>query len=501
MWTANTCAACISSFILVADGPESAIPAWARGGRSDALVRAAGALLLALLAGCVRYAPRPLELAAHPAQYRARRLDDPRLLEWVAQWAARPSGVTWSDRQLALVALGLRADLARARGEWETAIAGERTAGVRPAPGVEGSVERAVSGSDGQSPWVISLAGLFGLELGGKRGARLQQARARTSIAEADLRTTAWRVAREAGDAAVALAAAEAELAQARREVDALADLQGRERARFQEAALSSAELARTGTEVQAARTGVAALRSEALSARAALAGALAVPLSAVDSVVVAPDAAPDCVTLTALGADSLAALALSRRPEIGRALAEYALAESGVRLEVARQYPDLDLGPGFIWDQGVHRWTLALVLPNLLGFRNRAAITEAERARTATASRVAQVQDDLLAEADAATARCRGAMLEVEAADSELAVSGRVAALADSAYRRGETSRLEPALANVSVVRAARLDHAARLRAVAAAAALRWSIGGWEPGGAARWPDPRRDRLEGDSR
>jgi len=458
-------------------------------------------VLLAALAGCVRYTPRPLELAAHPAEYRARRLDDPRLLDWVARWASRPSGTTWSDRQLALAALGLRADLVRARADWEAAIAGERTAGVRPAPGVQGSVERAVSGSDGQSPWVISLAGLFSLELGGKRGARLQHARARTSLVEADLRATAWRVARDAGDAAVALAGTEAELAQARREVDALADLEDRERARFQEAAVSSAELARTGTEVQAARTAAAALRSQALSARAALAGALAVPSAAVDSLVVAPDVTPDCAALTTLDADSLAALALSRRPEIGRALAEYALAESDVRLEVARQYPDLELGPGFIWDQGVHRWTLALALPNLLGFRNRAAIAEAERARTATAARVAQVQDELLAEADAASARCRGAILEVEAADSELAVSATVAALAERAYRRGETSRLEPALANVSVVRAARLEHAARMRAVGAAAALRWSIGGWTPGGGARWPDPRRDRLEEDSR
>jgi outer membrane protein, heavy metal efflux system len=500
MWTANTSAACTSNFIRVARGPG---PASARGPgwHGGALARRAVPVLLAALVGCVRYTPRPLELAAHPAEYRARRLDDPRLLDWVARWDQRPVGPTWSDRQLALAALGLRAELARARGDWEAAIAGERTAGVRPAPGVEGSVERAVSGSDGQSPWVISLAGLFSVELGGKRGARLQHARARTSIAEADLRTTAWRVARDAGGAAVALALAEAELAQARREVDALADLEGRERARFQEAALSSAELARTATEVQGARTGVAALRSQALSARADLAGALAVPLSAVDSLVVVPEPMTDCTTLTALGADSLAALALSRRPEIGRALAEYALAESDVRLAVAQQYPELNLGPGFIFDQGVHRWTLALALPNLLGFRNRAAIAEAERARTAAASRVAQVQDELLAEADVATARCRGVILEVEAADSELAGSGRVAALADSAYRRGETSRLEPALANVAVVRAARLEHAAQLRAVAAAAALRWSIGDWVPGRAARWPDPRRDHPEEDSR
>ena len=109
----------------------------------------------------------------------------------------------------------------------------------------------------------------------------------------------------------------------------------------------------------------------------------------------------------------SLAALALTPRPEIGRALAEYAVAEAGLRGEVARQYPDLDLGPGFIWDQGVHRWTLALALPNLLKFRNRSAIDEAEAGRAAAAARVAELQDELLADAARRAVRCRGARLE----------------------------------------------------------------------------------------
>jgi cobalt-zinc-cadmium efflux system outer membrane protein len=495
MWIASTCAPYTNSFIPVADGRQAAASARLRH-------PAAALVVLVALSGCVRYVPQPIELTAHPAEYRSRRLDDPRLLDWVARWAPRPGGRRWSDRQLALAALGLRAELARSRAEWLAAVAGERSAGVRPPPGVEGSVERAVSGSEGRSPWVISLAGLFPLEPGGKRGARLQRARARAAIAEAELRFTAWRIARDAGAAAIGLAYSDADLAQARREIEALAEVEDRERARFQEASLSSAELARTGTEVQAARSAAAGTESEALSARAALAGILAVPLRALDSLVVVPERAPDCIALNAIGGDSLSVLALTRRPEIGRALADYALAESELRLEVARQYPELNLGPGFIWDQGVHRWTLALALPSLLGFRHRAAIREAERARAASAARVAEVQDALLAELETARARCSGATMELAAADSQVAVSARVEAVAEGAYRRGETSRLDPALASLSVVRAGRLQLAGRLRAGTAAAALRWSIGGWPAGDFARWPDPRRDQLmEGSAR
>jgi outer membrane protein, heavy metal efflux system len=453
-------------------------------------------VLVLLLAGCARYQPRPLDLATHPAEYRARRLDDPGLIAWVARWSPAPTPHRWTGRQLALAALGLRADLARARADWRAARAGERTAGKRPQPGAQGSVERAVSGSEGQSPWVVSLGALLNVELGGKRGARLQQARARAAVAEAELRLTAWRVTRETQAAAQRLAASQADLDAARREVGALAELEARERARYQEASLSSAELARTGTEVQAARADAAAAEAIALDARASLAGALAVPTRALDSLTVAVDSAAGCAALETIGPDSMATLALSARPEMGRALADYAVAESQVRLEVARQYPDLELGPGFIWDQGVHRWTLALALPNLLGFRNRAAIAEVEAARAAAGARVAETQELLLAEVGMAVSGCRGAVLERAAADSQVAVAARAASLAQAAYERGETSGLEPALAALAVARAERLRNAASTRLTGAGQALIAAAGNAASLSAERWPDPREDPL-----
>jgi outer membrane protein TolC len=454
-------------------------------------------IVVLLLVGCVRYQPRPLDLAAHPTEYRARRLDDPRLLAWVARWAPTPAPRRWTGRQLALAALGLRADLARARADWRAAQVGERTAARRPQPGVQGSVERAVSGSDGESPWVVSLGALLSVELGGKRGARLQQARARTAMAEAELRLTAWRVARETEAAAQRLSGTEIDLDAVRREVSALAELEARERARYQEASLSSAELARTGTEVQSARADAARAQAAVLDARAALAGALAMPPRAIDSLAVKVDSAPDCAALEPMGSDSIETLALTARPEMGRALAEYAAAESEVRLEVARHYPDLELGPGFIWDQGVHRWTLALALPNLLGLRNRAAITEAEARRAAAGARVAETQELLLADVAMAESGCRGAVLERTAADSQVVVAARAASLAQAAYERGETSGLEPALAALAVVRAERLRIAARTRATAAAQALIAAAGNPTTLTAERWPDPREDPLK----
>jgi outer membrane protein, heavy metal efflux system len=458
------------------------------------LSQAVPLLLTFAAADCARYRPQPVDPAAFPAQYRERRLDDAGLVAYVARWSEAPAPKLWSDRQLALAALMLRPDLARARAQWRTALAGERTAGARPQPGAQADVERAVSGNDRQSPWVVSLAGLLTLEPGGKRGARGQQARARTAQVESELRLTFWRAVEDTRMAALDAVLAAAELDGTQRELDAVGRVLAFERERFAEAALTSSELARTGAELQDARAAVASAERGVLDARARLAGLVGVPPPALDSVEVTASPAAGCEAADSLALDSLDAMALSHRAEVGQALAEYAGAEAALHLQVARQYPDLDLGPGFIWDQGVHRWTVALAAPALLAFRNRAPIAEAVAARSAAAARIAEVQDSILVQVGVSAAGCRGARLEQVGADSQVVAARRALSLAEAAYQRGETTRLDAALAELGVVRAERAGRAAERTLRSAAVALDDAVGVWRGVAGSRWPDPRED-------
>jgi outer membrane protein TolC len=468
-----------------------------RGGRvrRGGVRRVAAAWLALATAGCVRYVPQPIDPSVHAAAYRARRLDDSAVVAWVGRYGPAPQPGRWSARQLAVAALGTRADVARARADWRAARQGERRAGARPQPGVQTDVERAVSGDGGESPWVVSLAATLSVELGGKRGARLAQARARTAAVESDLRATAWGSILAVRDAVLTLMGAAQDLVLARTEVELLAGVDSLERARFNEGSLSGAEVARTRAEVQDAVVRSRSAETAALEARAVLAGVLAMPAQALESVTVVGGSG-DCARADSVGSDSLAALALLHRPEIGRTLAEYAGAEADLRLEVARQFPELDVGPGFIWDLGVHRWTLALALPNLLGFRNRGPIEEAVGLRAAAAARLMEAQDAILAEVDVAVARCRGTERERAAAVAQVSAADQAAKLARDAYGRGETSRLEPALAELAVARASRARWGAEARRWRADVALERALGEWadEPG--QRWPDPREPGL-----
>jgi len=451
------------------------------------VVFAAGAF-----AGCARYQPRPIDPAAHPREVRARRLDDPVLLNRVMPYAGRPDSTRWTDRQLAVAALLQRTELARGRAEWHTALAAVRTAGGRPQPGVESSVERRVGGRDEGAPWVVSLTALTTVELGGKRGARLLAARSRAAAAESRLALSAFGVAREVRIGAAALAAAAAGVEESRVELAALQRVARLERERYVEAALASSELARTASEVQDARAALAESERALLSARAALAGTLAVPVVAVENLEPLTASTAGCAWLDSVSVDSVAFAALRQRAEVTTALAGYTVAEADMRLEVARRHPDLEIGPGFIWDQGVHRWTLALALPSLLGFRNQGPLAEADAAREVAGLRVAETQDSVIAEVEAAAQECRGSRLALVAADSQVAAARAIVARARAAYDRGETASLEPARAELQLVRAEGIRSATARRLTMAGLTLETAAGDWHDGDGRPWPDPR---------
>jgi outer membrane protein TolC len=207
-----------------------------------------------------------------------------------------------------------------------------------------------------------------------------------------------------------------------------------------------------------------------------------------------APAPTAGCARIDSVGVDSLVVRALGRRAEVVTALADYAVSEADVRLEVARLHPDLEIGPGFIWDQGVNRWTLALALPALLGLRPRGALHEAEAARNVAAARVAEAQDSIVRQVETAVQGCRGVGLGVIAADSQVVAARALVERDRARYERGETARLEPARSELLLARAERGRRAAQRRLALAGITLEAATGQWPDAPDRPWPDPRAE-------
>jgi outer membrane protein TolC len=454
----------------------------------------AALLLSTTVVSCGRfqsYSPAPV---AEPSLngFVQRRLDDPALAQFLTAQNAGATATGWSPQQLALAALYFHPALREQAAAVDVARAAEVTAGTPPPLTLSAEVSRAARVDEGKStPWSVSLLAGLTFEMGGKRAARRARARAFTLASMLRLQAAGWQLgAVDAARAAVRALGADRALADADSEHTALAELATLVRARYGEGQVTLADVAQAETEAQRALVTAAEARRARTTARLALARALAVPLRAVDTLPLRADTGRACTAAAPASFDSLGTLALRQRYDLGEALADYAVAEGDLRVEIARQYPDLTIGPGIAWDQGVARWMLSLATPGILRKVNRGPIAESRARRVAEARRVATIQDSVLVAVDSAAAVCRDASREAEATAALVEASTRSLALAQGAYARGETGATEVAFARVAVLRAVRAQHAAAERALEAATALESVLGAW-PSGGPRWPGP----------
>ncbi len=434
------------------------------------------ALALLLSAACARYTPHPVDVESAPAAYRARTLDDPALRAALDSLGA-PEGRFWDAWMLAQAAWLLAPERGRMEAEVRAAEAEAVAQGARPGPGLNAESEIDFSGQDGSTPFALGLSGLFRFELGGKPGARIGRAEAAVLAARARLEEArAERV-----HAMRRLLIEQRALASLERSDDSLGVVGARvEQAlerRYQQGAVGGTELARFRGDRQADWALAAARRRRDSELLAGISGRLG---TAIPSFLPPPVPACDELwdPLPAL-LDSLGRVALTRRVTLARVLAEYQEAEGDVRLAAAETWPDIELGPGLLFDHGVGKWTIGFGLPSLP--RSAGAILRAAEARRAVAAaRVAEEQLAVLGEVREAALRCSAAARFSRALMEQNGAAYDRFLRARAAVDRAEAEPVSADLAMLEVARLARQYDEARVDEAVARADLERALGIW---------------------
>lgn len=418
------------------------------------------ALAFACLAGCARYHAKPLVAARVTADFEARSLVEPGLRRFLetngvcGDWPRR----VWDLDSLTLAAFYFSPELELARAQWNTTRAAMRTAGQRPNPTLSASPQYNVTTLT-PSPWVMGLNLDVPLETAGKRGHRLARARHLAEAAKLNIAATAWAVRARLRRALVDVYAA------SQQEQLLTAQQAAREQqvklleAQLAAGAVSPAEVTQERIALETTRLAVYDARRQWSESRVALAEAIGVPVSALDGVEISfagLDRVPPEV-------DSPTARrqALLNRADILAALSEYAATEATLRLEIARQYPDLHLGPGYEFDQGDNKWGVGLALELPVLNQNRGPIAEAEAQRAESAAKFNALQARVLAELERALAAYRAAVEKSAAADALLANLEARERLLRARFEAGEISRSEFIAGQVELTaaRLARVD------------------------------------------
>ncbi|MBR7620642.1 TolC family protein [Phenylobacterium sp. 20VBR1] len=386
---------------------------------------------LFLLSACQTYTPAPPRLDAYPAAAAGRSLTP-------------PASGQWTVADLLAFALAYNPQIAEAAAKVRTAQATVQVAHVPQAATLTLTAEY----SDEAAHWLYGVGSDIPLDIGARKSGRIGQAELAALQARYDHAEVVWTVRAALARAVTDRQSADAEIAIAGR----AADLR-RQRAERLDRRVAVGEdprsLALTAhAEQVAAERRLADARGRRRQADVVLAKALGVAATAVADLNLAPPASatPDW--------RSLREQAPLTRKDVLRAVVDYDLAESALRTEVARQYPEVRIGPGYTYDHGVQKipFNLTLVLPPL--DLNRAAIAQAEARRTEAGRSLEAVQATVLAAADQAAASLATARdAEQLARDRDLPIARQAAQGSAAMVRAGEGDRIDDLAAQAAVL------------------------------------------------
>ncbi len=425
-------------------------------------------LIIAVLAGCATFHNRPLVPENTLAAFDARRLDSAETRHAV-EASLRHSVVSWPPPRWTLalltpVALHYSAVLAAAEAHARAVSAGIQVASEYPNPQFSFTPGYNTSSPAGESPWIFDYALSFPIPTAGRRAAAIRQARALSTAADFDVAGAAWQVRNRLRSRLLDLYAAGQQMALLRQQAADQRETSNLLQARYASGEISAPAWLEARSAYQAIQYALASAKTRETTARAALAAALGMPAAALQGMHFAFNE-----FTRPLGVAPKAAVqrnALLNRADILAALARYAASQYALQREIARQYPSLQIGPGFRWDQGQDKWSLGISISLPVFNHNQGAVAAAEARRREAAAQFEVVQNRVIAQVTQAIAAYGGARdslsLAMQAADS----AAQAAQAVTAQFKAGETDALALFFARQTALRSALAHLKALIRA-----------------------------------
>jgi len=416
------------------------------------------------LFGCRHFDARPLDSADNLRQLEQRSFTDSGLRHFIEtnshkafiHWPPE----SWDYQLLTLAAIYFSPDVEIARAKCAEAEAARMTAGERPNPSVGVTPGYNISTpSGGTSPWILGVNFDFPIETAGKRGHRLSEAEHLSDAAKMGIAGAVWDVRTNLRRAMVTLWSAREQALLAKQILASMEELARIGTARFKAGDVDKNELMRVRILVEQARLQYGDFSGRAVNALITLSGAAGLAPHALDGVNIDLSAFEQ-IPLEMPSSDARRK-ALLNRADILSSLAEYAASESALRLEIAKQYPDFTLGPGYEFDQGENKWQIGLQLTLPVLSRNRGPIAEADAKRRTAAAVFTALQAKVLGEIETAANAFQTERERLASADSMFENASRQAEVIRKQYETGEAAKQVDILSRLDKTTAAliRLD------------------------------------------
>ncbi len=377
------------------------------------------AVLAGSLFGCQQYHAKPLESAADRAEFLARATDSPQVAEFArrlsgeGQDAAAQAGGAITLHQAEAVALAFNPALRIARLKAGVTRATLDHAGLYQDPVLGVDLTRIIQSA--ANPWKVMATVGFTLPISGRLEIETKRAGAENAAAVLRVYAAEWQARTELRAAwwrciaAKQRAVVVAELVERTGQIVSLVE-------RMQSAGeLSRIEGRLFSIDLVSKRLERARLEAEAAQAELAIKQIMGLAPASV--VTLATESVP-------VGADRTNggfAEVERRSPLLAIARAEYEAAEKALELEIARQTPDLQIGPGYGREDGQDQFLLGVSLPLPLWNRNQQAIARATAERELARAEVQTTAERLESELAGATGQFEAVRTQRTTLENEL--------------------------------------------------------------------------------
>ncbi|MHB8389330.1 MAG: TolC family protein [Acidobacteriaceae bacterium] len=430
------------------------------------------ALLAALfLAGCApyKYHAAPISPAALAQSLYSRSLDDPDLRSWMKQNADFQTSAwplkTWNLDSLTLAAYYFNPDLDVARANAASAEAAIQTAAMKPNPTVSaGPGYETVP----EAPFLMGADFSLPIETAGKRGYRIASATHLSRVSRLQLAQTAWVVRSRVRSAFVDYLFAEKAAGLLRTEESLQSKYAQIIEIRFRAGEIALPEVTTARIDLTNLRQALRTAEGQVHTTHAALASAIGIPDSALDGKTLTWPDLDRLPGLASLPSRTIHQSAVLNRLDVQRALEQYEAAQSNLQLQAARQYPDINIGPGYAYEEGFNLISLNLssVLP--LRNHNQGPIAEAEAQRKVAGTQLLAVQSTVISDSDKALAQYAATYATLQESKHSVSELEQQQRTATHLLQSGETEQFTVIAAEVqtAVAERARLDaqHQAQL-------------------------------------
>jgi len=394
------------------------------------------------LSGCIAYQPLPLAPQKSFQTLNSYKLDDPILMKQLEKeypQYQRPAS-HWSLDQLDLIAEKIHPNIGYAEAQYKQAMAEFYQSRQRPNPALNASIEHTNKPNEEQSTWKKGAGLEILIETAGKRDAKQQLAAQKVAIARTEVVDAKWQLRKQIRDALLQLNESMQTEKNLKQQLDNVNQSMLAMQKRVSVGSATRSEQLAFNSQLFAIRQQLNNVAQNKSTAMHALATALGVTPNSVENLSIQWIPKEIKISLPQISTYQI----IQSRADVQAAMAEYAISDANLRLEVANQYPDVTLSPGLTWDAQSFIWSLAsnLVLP--VFHNNRPAIEAADAARLASRKKFESLQLSVRNTLDQAMDAEKLAKEQVKQAQAAVQIAQKRKAAAERAFKAGAIDKLQ---------------------------------------------------------